>query len=78
MEVHELFIDVMKRHLDEAVAAGAIEPIDTELAGRAWFGAVSEVLTHWLLAEHPAPIEDTYSALRPMIFRSVGAKEDGR
>jgi AcrR family transcriptional regulator len=78
MQVHEMFIDVMKRHLDDAVAAGAIEPVDTELAGRAWFGAVSEVITHWLLSEHPAPIEDTYSALRPMIFRSVGAREDGR
>jgi len=78
MQIHELFIDVMKQHLDEAVAAGAIEPIDTELAGRAWFGAVSEVITHWLLADHPAPIEETYSALRPMIFRSVGAREDRR
>jgi AcrR family transcriptional regulator len=78
MQIHEMFVDVMKRHLDDAVAAGAIEPVDTELAGRAWFGAVSEVITHWLLSERPAPIEDTYSALRPMIFRSVGAREGGR
>jgi AcrR family transcriptional regulator len=78
MEIHEMFIDVMKLHLDDAVAAGAIEPIDTELAGRAWFGAVTEVITHWLLSERPAALEDTYGALRPMIFRSVGAKEPGR
>jgi AcrR family transcriptional regulator len=78
MEIHEMFIDVMKLHLEDAVAAGAIEPIDTELAGRAWFGAVTEVITHWLLSERPVPLEDTYGALRPMIFRSVGAKEPGR
>ncbi|HWS44461.1 MAG TPA: TetR/AcrR family transcriptional regulator [Acidimicrobiia bacterium] len=78
MEIHEMFIHVMKHHLDEAVAAGAIDPVDTELAGRAWFGAVSEVITHWLLAERPAPLEDTYGALRPMIFRSVGAREPQR
>lgn len=74
MEIHGTFVQVIQRHLDEAVAAGVIEPIDTELAGRIWFGALNEVITHWLLTDHPKPLEDSYALLRPMIFRSVGAE----
>ena len=74
MEFHELFIDVIKRHLDDAVATGAIEPVDTELAGRVWFGAMNEVITHWLLTDHPKRLEDSYALLRPLIFHSVGAE----
>ncbi len=74
MELHELFIDVIKRHVDDAIVAGAIEPVDTELAGRVWFGAMNEIITHWLLTDHPMRLEDSYTLLRPLIFRSVGAE----
>jgi AcrR family transcriptional regulator len=74
IEIHEAFITVITRHLDDAVASGAIEPIDTDLAGRVWFGAINEVITHWLLTGQPKSLEDTYTALRPLIFRSVGAE----
>jgi AcrR family transcriptional regulator len=74
MEIHGMFIEVIQRHLDEAVAAGAIDPIDTELAGRVWFGALNEVITHWLLTDHPKSLEDSYTLLRPLLFRSVGAE----
>lgn len=73
MEIHELFIGVIKRHLDDAVAAGAIAPVDTELAGRIWFGALNEIITYWLLTGRPGPLEDSYASLRPLLFRSVGA-----
>lgn len=73
IEIHELFINVIQRHLDDAVAAGAIDPIDTEVAGRVWFGAMNEVITHWLLTGSPRTLEDTYTSLRPLIFHSVGA-----
>jgi len=73
MEIHEMFIDVIKRHLDDAVAAGAIDPVDTEVAGRVWFGAMNEVIAHWLLTGQPNALEDSYASLRPLIFRSVGA-----
>jgi AcrR family transcriptional regulator len=74
MEIHELFVDVIKRHLDEAVESGAIEPVNTELAGRVWFGAMNEIITHWLLTDRPKALEDSYSLLRPLIFHSVGAE----
>ena len=73
LAIHELFIAVIKRHLDDAVAAGAIAPVDTEVAGRVWFGAMNEVIVHWLLTGHPKALEDAYASLRPLIFRSVGA-----
>jgi AcrR family transcriptional regulator len=74
IEIHEMFIAVLRRHLDDALEAGAIDPVDTDLAGRVWFGAINEVITHWLLSADPKPLEESYTALRPLIFRSVGAE----
>jgi AcrR family transcriptional regulator len=74
MEIHETFIGVIKHHLDEALEAGAIAPVDTEMAGRAWFGALNEIITHWLLTGHPKALEDSYTSLRPLLFQSVGAE----
>jgi len=74
MEIHELFILVIQRHLDEAVESGAMDPVDTEIAARVWFGAISEVITHWLLTPGPQSLDEMYASLRPLIFRSVGAE----
>jgi len=75
LEIHEDFIGIVRRHLDEAVEQGVIDPIDTEVAARAWFGALHEIVTHWALSRGPARLEDTYAALRPFLMRSVGAAE---
>ena len=77
LEVHDEFIGVMKRHLDDAVAAAALPPVDTELASRAWFGALNEVILHWLITGEPARLEDAYDGLRPLLMRSVGVEEAG-
>jgi AcrR family transcriptional regulator len=76
VEVRDEFAAVIKRHLDEAVEQGMIEAVDTEIASRAWFGALNEVITGWVLAEQPGrPLEDAYAALRPLLMRSIGARE---
>jgi AcrR family transcriptional regulator len=75
MGVRERFVTVIRGNLDDAVAAGAIAPTDTEMAARAWFGAMNEVITYWLLTGRPARLEDAYGALRPLVLRSVGADE---
>lgn len=75
LDIHDEFADIIKRHLDEAVEQGVIDPIDTEVAGRAWFGALNEIITHWVLSRQPALLQDTYIALRPFLMRSVGATE---
>jgi AcrR family transcriptional regulator len=76
LEVHDEFIGVIKYHLDEAVVAGAVPAVDTELASRAWFGAVNEIILHWLITGEPKRLEDAYDGLRPLLMRSVGLPED--
>lgn len=76
LEVHDEFIGVIKHHLDDAVAAGAVAPLDTQLASRAWFGAVNEIILNWLIKDEPKRLEDAYDALRPMLMRSVGLPPD--
>lgn len=75
LQVHDEFIALIRRHLDEAVAQGAVLPVDTAIASRAWFGALNEVILHWLIAGEPERLEDAYPALRPLLMRSVGARE---
>jgi AcrR family transcriptional regulator len=72
MEQHGRFIELIKRHLDDAVAQGVIPPLDTELAATAWFGAVYEVAMRWLLTGRPRRLEDAYPALRLILARSAG------
>ncbi len=74
-EIRSEFAGVIQLHLDEAVRQGVIPPVDTEIAGRAWFGALNEVITDWVLSGRPEQLEDSYTALRPLLMRSVGAAE---
>jgi AcrR family transcriptional regulator len=76
LEVHDEFIGVIKRHLDEAVAVGVIDAPDTLITSRAWFGALNEVILHWLIKGEPDRLEDAYTTLRPLLMRSVNAGED--
>jgi AcrR family transcriptional regulator len=74
-EVRNDFTMIIKRHLDSAVEEGAIEPIDTEIAARAWFGSLNEVITQWILSGRPKHLEDAYAVLRIFLLRSVGVQE---
>jgi AcrR family transcriptional regulator len=73
--LHARFAGLIAGYLDEAVAAGAIPELDTEIAGVVWFGALNEVVARWLLAEKPASLEASYPALRATLLRSVGVPE---
>ena len=77
-EVRSEFAAVIQHHLDDAVAQGIIEPIDTEIAGRAWFGALNGVITCWVLSDRQERLEDTYAALRPLLMRSVGVEAQAK
>jgi AcrR family transcriptional regulator len=74
--LHERFSGLIATQLDAAVEAGTIDPIDTELASMAWFGALNEVVVRWLMTEQPGRLEDTYPMLRAILLRSVGVPED--
>ncbi len=75
-EIRGEFAAVIQHHLDDAVDTGAIAAVDTEVAARAWFGALNEVITAWALSDRSDRLEDAYDALRPLLMRSVGAKEE--
>jgi hypothetical protein len=51
--------------------------LDTEIAATAWFGALNEVITTWLLSRGSERLEEVYTSLRPLLMRSVGAREEG-
>lgn len=69
------FAAIIREHLDAAVEQGIIEPLNTEVAAQAWFGALYEVITGWVLVRKPERLEETYAALRPLLMRSVGAED---
>jgi AcrR family transcriptional regulator len=74
--LHERFAQLIALQLDAAVEEGSIEPIDTQVAAMAWFGALNEVVMRWLMTEQPGRLEDTYPTLQAILLRSVGISEE--
>lgn len=70
--IHDDVALLIARHLDDAVAAGTIPPLDTRLAGAVWFGALNEVVIRWLRTGVPERLEDASPALRQMFLHSIG------
>ncbi len=73
MQIRVDFADLIRVHLDAAVASGAIPPLDTATAATAWFGAVNEVVTHWALAERPGRLEDAYPTIQSLLLHGLYA-----
>lgn len=74
LEVHAGFAQAIQAHLDRAVEEGSIPPLDTEIAAYAWLGAINEVVTRWLFAGAPDPLEDALPELRRLLLRSIGVE----
>jgi AcrR family transcriptional regulator len=70
--LHERFSALIAQQLDDAVASGALAPLDTRVASMVWFGALNEVVMRWLMSEPHGRLEDDYEALRATLLRSVG------
>lgn len=70
--IHRRFAALIKRHLDRAVADGAIPPQDTATAAAAWIGAVNEVMTQALA--NGADLAAILPPLRTLLLRSIGAR----
>lgn len=73
MHTRGYFARMIQGYLDRAVAAGAIQPVDTETVAWAWFGAINEIVVRWLVAGQPEHLEDVLPALQTLLLRSVGA-----
>lgn len=74
LEIHRRFAQVIRRHLDHAVAERAIPPQNTALAAQAWLGTLNEVITQWLVAGD-GRVTDRLPDLRRLLLRSIGAPE---
>jgi AcrR family transcriptional regulator len=72
-EIHDRFAALIRGYLDEAVAEGAIAPIDTRVATLAWLGAVNEVVMQWLGRGEPDRLAEVVPALTTLLLRSIGA-----
>ncbi|MBV9580458.1 MAG: TetR/AcrR family transcriptional regulator, partial [Chloroflexi bacterium] len=73
IQIRADFAALIRGHLDEAVARGAIPSLDTATVATAWFGAVNEVVTHWAMAEAPGRLEDAYPTIRSLLLGGVHA-----
>jgi AcrR family transcriptional regulator len=71
LQIRADFANLIRVHLDDAVAQGALPPLDTATAATAWFGAVNEVVTHWALAEQPGRLEDAYPTIRNLLLDGI-------
>lgn len=75
--MHEEFANLIAGCLSDAVRAGQIPPVDTELAARAWYGAVNQIVLRWLVSGEPAQLEDVFPKLRALLlFGILGASQE--
>ncbi len=70
LEVTDRFATMIKRHLDEAIAVGEIQPIDTTVVAHAWMGAIYNLVIRWVITGDP-PAERIPPTLVPLLLRSV-------
>jgi AcrR family transcriptional regulator len=76
MAVHERFIALIARHLEEAASTSRIPPVDAQIAATIWMGALNEVVIRWLHTGQPQHLQDTLPALRTLLLRSVGIQQE--
>ena len=74
-EINDRFSSIIQKYLDEAIAEGSILAIDTEVAARAWMGALNEVVLRWVYTGSPNP-ERATPALRTLLLRSIGVSDE--
>ena len=71
LEILDRFAGLIQQHLDEAVADGNIEPIDTEIVAHAWVGAINELVMRWIQTGQPEP-DRILPTLQIILMRSIG------
>jgi AcrR family transcriptional regulator len=70
--IQRRFAELIQRHLDRAVADGAIPAQDTRTAAMAWIGAINEAVTQHMAAG--TDLMAIMPSLRTLLLRSIGAK----
>ena len=75
LEINERFANLIRIYLDEAVEAGEIEAVDTDVVAYAWLGSIYHLTIRWVYSGEPEPAR-IVSALVPMLLRSVKYAKD--
>jgi AcrR family transcriptional regulator len=71
LEIYGRFAAVIKKHLDQAVAAGALAKVDTEVTAYAWIGALNELIVRWIHTGNPDPIKRSLPVLTQLFLQGV-------
>jgi AcrR family transcriptional regulator len=66
---------IIQSRLERAVQDGSIPSLQTDIAARAWVGALNEIVINWIYTGTPA-LEESLPALRQFLARSIGIPED--
>lgn len=75
VEFNDRFVLIIKIYLDEAVADGAIPPVDTAIVSHAWMGAIYNIMIQWVYTGEPTKAE-IMETLLPLLLKSVDYRDD--
>jgi TetR/AcrR family transcriptional regulator, fatty acid metabolism regulator protein len=75
IEINNRFARLIQEQLDDAVREGDIPPIDTEVAGYIWMGAIYDMVIRWVRTGQPEPTR-IFPTLQVMLLRSIGVAEE--
>ncbi len=75
IEVADRFAMLIKVNLDELVATGEIQPINTVIVAQIWTGSIYEMVIRWIYLGQPTP-DEILETLIPLLLRSIGYHED--
>jgi len=73
LEIHRRLARVIQRHLDRAVSEGDLPVQDTALVAQSWIGAISEIISQWLISDRES-LTSRLPELHALLLRSIGAK----
>ncbi|MFN2233957.1 MAG: TetR/AcrR family transcriptional regulator [Anaerolineales bacterium] len=73
-QIHDRFVEIIKQNLDDAITAGDIEPMNTQIAAYAWMGAINEVVIRWIHTGEP-DLAISLPVLRLFLLRSIGVSQ---
>lgn len=75
LEVTDRFALMIKTYLDEAIAVGDVQPVDTFIVAHAWMGAIYSVVIQWVYTGEPTQ-DEIIDTLLPLLLRSIGYQDE--
>ena len=74
LEVNDRFALLIKTYLDEAIAIGEIQSVNSQVVSHAWMGAIYNVVIQWVYTGEPDK-DEIINTLLPLLLKSVGYQE---